>query len=154
MFCLQHLTGPIITTKIKIGISKTQNHHKQQNIIDNNVYISSASQFLKGVMGSWLGVMVNQIRPLHYDDQATETIRFAVLVSTENQIWAKSTPHSKIWCGKEIVIEISGDWDDGVGVCGVPVHHVNRYQMNMQLLCWTGRKLRSKLFEEVQWWFL
>ena len=24
-------------------------------------------------MGSWLGVMVNQIRPLHYDDQATET---------------------------------------------------------------------------------
>ena len=27
-------------------------------------------------MGSWLGVMVNQIRPLQYDDQATETISF------------------------------------------------------------------------------
>ena len=26
-------------------------------------------------MGSWLGVMVNQIRPLHYDDQATDKSR-------------------------------------------------------------------------------
>jgi len=35
----------------------------------------------QGVMGSWLGVMVNQIRPLHYDDQEIGMMGLASVVS-------------------------------------------------------------------------
>ena len=51
---------------IKIWTSKT-----------NVCFFISPSSNMKGVMGSWLGVMVNQIKPLHYNDQATETISFS-----------------------------------------------------------------------------
>ena len=42
-------------------------------------------------------------------------------------------PTTLIWKRKseENVIKISGDWDDGLGFCGVSVHHVNRYQMSI-----------------------
>ena len=35
---------------------------------------------IQGVMGSWLGVMVNQISPLGYNDQERETNEMLTLV--------------------------------------------------------------------------
>ena len=38
------------------------------------------SSSIQGVMGSWLGVMVNQISPLGYNDQERETNEMLSLV--------------------------------------------------------------------------
>ena len=38
------------------------------------------SSSIQGVMGSWLGVMVNQISPLGYNDQERETNEMLTLV--------------------------------------------------------------------------
>ena len=43
---------------------------------DPENFISS----IQGVMGSWLGVMVNQINPLGYNDQERETNEMLTLV--------------------------------------------------------------------------
>jgi len=43
--------------------------------------ISFAYSISQGVMGSWLGVMVNQIKPLHYNDQEIGMMGLASVVS-------------------------------------------------------------------------
>ena len=72
LFCLQHFTGHYETVKLEQKIWNLLN----QMFSDPENFSSS----IQGVMGSWLGVMVNQISPLGYNDQERETNEMLTLV--------------------------------------------------------------------------